>query len=211
MTYAGLTISDKPALLDAKARGAEWVARDSEDQANELMAYYCKPKKHSELGAWLVDQDDILRSSIFLFVNDMLFVQWSDAEPVNIDLAIAQITEMEKNQAIKAVEGAVSAEQVCDNINDIPAADVEPVVRGEWTMLTADLTDWSRETYVHWLKCSLCGKAVPLRSKSKFCPHCGAHMVERQCAMPFKTQSVEEEKKACADYFERAERSGSGE
>ena len=34
-----------------------------------------------------------------------------------------------KNQAIKAVEGAVSAEHVCDNINAIPAADVEPVVR----------------------------------------------------------------------------------
>lgn len=93
--YNGLTTADKGALLDAKARGAEWVARDSEDQANELMAYYCKPKKHSELGVWLVDQDDILRSSIFLFVNDMPFVQWSDAEPVNIDLAIAQIAEME--------------------------------------------------------------------------------------------------------------------
>ncbi len=26
--YAGLTTADKVALLDAKARGAEWVARD---------------------------------------------------------------------------------------------------------------------------------------------------------------------------------------
>ena len=28
MPYNGLKISDKDALLDAKARGAEWVARD---------------------------------------------------------------------------------------------------------------------------------------------------------------------------------------
>jgi len=102
MTYAGLTIADKPALLDAKARGAEWVARDSEDQANELMAYYCKPNKHLELSVWIVDQDDILRSSVFLSVNDMPFVQWSDAEPVNIDLALTQIAEMESETMTNA-------------------------------------------------------------------------------------------------------------
>ena len=88
-------------------------------------------------------------------------------------------------------------------IRDIPAADVVEVVRGEWEMLTADLTDWNRETYVHWLKCSLCEKAVPLRFKSNFCPHCGAHMVERRRVMPFKPQSVEEEMQACAEYFAR--------
>ena len=91
-------------------------------------------------------------------------------------------------------------------IREVPAADVEPAVRGEWETLIADLTDFSRESYVHWLKCSLCDKAIPLRFKSKFCPHCGAHMLDRYGLMPFNPQSVEDEKKACADYFERKER-----
>ena len=71
-----------------------------------------------------------------------------------------------KNQAIKAVEGAVSAEHVCDNINAIPAADVEPVVRGEWIE-----TDFGR--FGKRLVCSICGKKEIIAYDR--C-RCGAHM-----------------------------------
>lgn len=89
-TYAGLTISDKPALEDAKARGAEWVAREGNEEG-DLFAYRKKPEKDLELSFWnSVDERWIG------IENEMLqFIQWSDAEPVNIDLALTQIAEME--------------------------------------------------------------------------------------------------------------------
>jgi hypothetical protein len=51
-----------------------------------------------------------------------------------------------KNQAIGAVDGAVSAENVCDNINDIPAADViENAKRTTFDQFAADaLKDFVR-------------------------------------------------------------------
>lgn len=54
MTYAGLTISDKPALLNAKQAG------------------------HKEYGVWLEEKNG-----------------WKRMVTVNIDLALAQIEEME--------------------------------------------------------------------------------------------------------------------
>lgn len=45
-----------------------------------------------------------------------------------------------------------------------PAADVAPVVHGEW------------EYYTHtMMACSICKRHVP-RHKSEYCPHCGAKM-----------------------------------
>lgn len=45
-----------------------------------------------------------------------------------------------------------------------PAADVVPVVHGEW------------EYYTHtMMACSICKRHVP-RHKSEYCPHCGAKM-----------------------------------
>lgn len=88
MTYAGLTTADKGALLDAKARGANWIARDENFVLGEFIE---KPNKGDKywIGQsydenWGVDDDNVLK-----------FIKWSDAEPVNIDLALAQIAEME--------------------------------------------------------------------------------------------------------------------
>ena len=55
-------------------------------------------------------------------------------------------------------------------INQLPAADVRPVVRGKWI-------------YDHWceFKCSNCGawsKSEPYRGRENFCPNCGADMRE---------------------------------
>lgn len=50
-------------------------------------------------------------------------------------------------------------------INEIPAADVRPVVRGKWNAYN--------NTYV----CSACGRPISFW-KSNFCPNCGAMMEE---------------------------------
>ena len=86
MTYAGLTISDKPALLGAKVRGAKWVARDA---SGSLFGYMEKPNKKSiyewySMRYFQIGGLDVLK-----------FVHWEYSEPINIGLAIAQIAEME--------------------------------------------------------------------------------------------------------------------
>jgi rubrerythrin len=55
-----------------------------------------------------------------------------------------------------------------------PAADVEPVVRGEWERFE----EQDFFTIYDGLKCSICGsKYNPESAKNyKFCPNCGAHM-----------------------------------
>lgn len=60
----------------------------------------------------------------------------------------------------------------CEDIYNIPAADVAPVVRGEWI-------------YRAWRPtCSLCGFSGSLidapMAPFKYCPNCGAKMVEEE-------------------------------
>lgn len=95
MTYAGLTTADKPALLDAKARGAEWVARDKDD---ELVGFRLKPQKYVDMELNIDHWERTQAGNYFIVMpsdESLKFIQWSDAEPVNIDLALAQIAEME--------------------------------------------------------------------------------------------------------------------
>ena len=86
MTYAGLTISDKPALLDAKARGAEWVARDTN---MDLYGYAVEPIKDSVYGWTTPFTGNVIT------INSELLKFVDPNENVNIDLALAQIAEME--------------------------------------------------------------------------------------------------------------------
>ena len=86
MTYAGLTITDKPALLDAKARGAEWVARDTN---NDLYGYAVEPIDDIDYG-WTTP---FIGNVITINAESMKFVALH--EKINIDLALAQIAEME--------------------------------------------------------------------------------------------------------------------
>ena len=94
--YAGLTTADKGALLDAKARGAEWVARDKnivlggfkhEPTRKTIML----PNGTSSTTTW---NDEVEDFWIELNDCDLSFVTWS-LGAVNIDLALAQIAEME--------------------------------------------------------------------------------------------------------------------
>lgn len=97
MTYAGLTTADKGALMDAKAIGAEWVARDQ--YHNRIWGYKDKPTKYENM--WAIDGDNPPFGSIDVGKTEFDFVQWSDTEPVNIDLALAQIAEMESAEKPK--------------------------------------------------------------------------------------------------------------
>ena len=93
MTYAGLTTADKPALLDAKARGAEWVARD--EFMGEINGFIGMPRRERADKYWLQPTGTSWNQTIPIDKENLQFVQWENPEPVNIDLALAQIAEME--------------------------------------------------------------------------------------------------------------------
>lgn len=101
--YNGLTTADKPALMDAKARGAEWVARDENQAVNGW-----KEKPSKQCYAWRDGE-------VYFYIgcgDTLRFIRWSDTEPVNIDLAFAQIAEMENKQNAK--EHEQSAQEILD-------------------------------------------------------------------------------------------------
>lgn len=85
--YNGLTTADKGALLDAQKFGARWIARDWN---NCICGYYNRPNK-TDMRVWSW-------TGLMHGMNEksLEFVKWEDAEPVNIDLALAQIAEMER-------------------------------------------------------------------------------------------------------------------
>ena len=106
MTYAGLTTADKGALLDAKARGAEWVAREKN---GALWGYKSKPRKmavhETRYETWSSD-GSVLGGIVDVEDGNLRFIQWNDAEPVNIDLALAQIAKMEMDR--KTIDDAAT-------------------------------------------------------------------------------------------------------
>ena len=85
---------------------------------------------------------------------------------------------IERGAAISAISSSCSADDAYDRVNDIPAADVEPVVRGEWK----DGIDFDEQNVY---MCSVCKEpyilesGTPKENKYNFCPNCGAHMMER--------------------------------
>ena len=65
---------------------------------------------------------------------------------------------------------------ICSVIDAVPAADVAPVVHGEWILVGTNEHDY--ETSVEE-KCSLCGRYVyryDTEPQDNFCPNCGADM-----------------------------------
>lgn len=64
-----------------------------------------------------------------------------------------------------------------DKIESIPAADVQPVVRGEWIVSRTDY-GWNCAEYPTHCKCTVCGREVPYQDKDNYCPNCGAMMEE---------------------------------
>lgn len=73
-------------------------------------------------------------------------------------------------------DATLSPKDVDDIVDAQPAADVEPVVRGEWikheTFEDGKLDD-------RWYECSICHEERSFTNPTKRCPNCGAHMMER--------------------------------
>jgi predicted RNA-binding Zn-ribbon protein involved in translation (DUF1610 family) len=64
---------------------------------------------------------------------------------------------------------ALGIETVIKTVKALPAADVRPVVRGEWSRI-------DYEPHGHDYKCSACGWKNDM--PTHFCPNCGAAMEE---------------------------------
>ena len=64
--------------------------------------------------------------------------------------------------------------RILDWIDDLPAVDVRPVVRGKWKYRGQKVIDDLFPTYA----CSVCHGVIPAdwRRKCNFCPNCGADM-----------------------------------
>lgn len=77
---------------------------------------------------------------------------------------MAEYIEREKAKRLLHIEYAYAAEQLLD---EIPAADVAPVVHGQ------KIEDGDIGCF--WL-CSLCGECLPYGAN--YCPNCGAKMDE---------------------------------
>ena len=132
--YNGLTTADKDALLDAKQNGAEWIARDENGM---ICGYATKPSKYNRTGEWYTDDG-------FELITKLLkFIKWSDHEPVNIDLALAQIAEM---------EGAEKPKQ-CE--------------------YCAKLSRYAGWGYAEWFEQTAVDDVYEISVDVKFCPNCG--------------------------------------
>jgi len=97
-----------------------------------------------------------------------------------IERGEATKTFREMTKAAKTVDMFVFLDVIAPEVIEaIPAADVEPVVRGGWVKYKYES---GREAKFYM--CSVCEMGNPLDGERNewfpnFCPHCGAHMLER--------------------------------
>lgn len=83
---------------------------------------------------------------------------------------------IDREAAINAVFGAMAdGRAVFPALNNLPAADVRPVVKGRWELDSDPGEPWR---YV----CNICGEktkdTVMGKPRANFCPYCGAEMEE---------------------------------
>lgn len=92
----------------------------------------------------------------------------AEKEYIEREAAIADIAMMAEDRRIPVDSyGGKIVGEVISILRRIPAADVRPVVRGEWK--PGDMP-----TYGGY-KCSVCGGNT-VHYKANFCPNCGAEM-----------------------------------
>lgn len=94
MKYEGLSIYDKPALIDAKGDGANWIAREWN---RTLWGFVDKPEKADDdwFSTWINTSN---QNKLILDDDELHFISWNDNEPVHIDSALDQIADMEDEQ-----------------------------------------------------------------------------------------------------------------
>ena len=71
---------------------------------------------------------------------------------------------------------ACGIDDMLSDVEDYPAADVRPVVRGKWEEKRIPDDDIVCGYYIEW-HCSCCGVGADNYWKSDYCPNCGASMV----------------------------------
>ena len=86
---------------------------------------------------------------------------------------IERAAAMESIIGLTIVDPAVAqyANAVCYNLQNLPAADVAPVVHGKWGH-----THTSESYFNECWRCSACGFDDTEGFGFKFCPNCGAKM-----------------------------------
>lgn len=81
-------------------------------------------------------------------------------------MTMAEYIDREKAKSLLHIEYAYAAEQLLD---EIPAADVAPVVHGRWNVIEGRRLDNAI--------CSNCGRRFQAYYEAySFCPNCGAKM-----------------------------------
>lgn len=74
---------------------------------------------------------------------------------------------IERKRVIALIIGRYECPEICEQeINEIPAANVRPVVRGRWL----------NETELEGHACGECSECHKIRVIDNFCPNCGADM-----------------------------------
>lgn len=87
---------------------------------------------------------------------------------------------IEREEAKRCVEAHYD-DAIIMALNDIPAADVQPVRHGRWERYeqcqlfpVGGRGTFTVVSYSDWFRCSECG--VGFEKKSSYCPNCGAKM-----------------------------------
>lgn len=101
------------------------------------------------------------------------------AEYINRDATVNAIAAIMPSMSTPDGHGerddlVLAAQEMCADIireiNNIPAADIAPVVHGKWLL--------RHEGYGHYWECSVChaNPCIYVTKNTKFCPNCGAKM-----------------------------------
>jgi len=70
---------------------------------------------------------------------------------------------------------ACEINDMLNDVEDFPSADVAPVRHGRWDISRTDY-GWNGVEFPTHSKCSLCGMEIPYQDQNHYCPNCGAHM-----------------------------------
>lgn len=90
------------------------------------------------------------------------------------------VTEMECHIYFGSNLG-VPKDEIEDIVNEIPAADVEPVKHGEWKYIKS-----GEGVFDYYFECSECHASTPNKAyptNPNFCPHCGSKNVSLDCGI----------------------------
>lgn len=68
------------------------------------------------------------------------------------------------------------AQQILGDVEDFPAADVRPVVRGEWNVISS----FDDCVYARCMNCKIVQVFYYNKPLTNFCPNCGAYMMGKE-------------------------------